>query len=115
MRVKPRGWLGGAVREQRGMLLIRRRRERGRRSVAHRPRWACPDGLVVSPRARWAPWRAPGHTGPGGQPRRRPWPTVLLAHVGEGYEQCRFGATARRWQGAREERGRGVASGTRRS
>jgi hypothetical protein len=66
MRGKPRGWLGGAVREQRGMPLLRRLRERVRRSGARRPLWACPDGVVAYPRALWAPLRAPVHTGSGG-------------------------------------------------
>jgi len=41
-------------------------------------------------------WRAPGHTGKGGRPRRRPWGHGLIVHVVQRDERRRVGATDRR-------------------
>ena len=51
MMVKTRLWLGGAVREQRALPLIRRLSERVKRWAAQRPLLVCTDGLVSSIRA----------------------------------------------------------------
>ncbi len=96
MMGKTRVWLGGAVREQRDMPLIRRLLERVRRCAAHRPLLVCTDGLVSSLRAMRETLRDPIHTGTGGRPRLRPWRQVLIAHVVKRSERRRVVETARR-------------------
>ena len=91
-----RWWLGGEGSEQRDMTLSRRLSERVRRGAAHRPLLCCPDGLVSSIRALRETLRAPGQTGQGGRPRRRPWRHVLMAQVVKRSERRRVVETARR-------------------
>jgi transposase-like protein/IS1 family transposase len=96
MMVKTRLWLGGEVREQRDMTLIRRLIERVRRCAAHRPLLFCTDGLCAYIRAIRETFREPVYTGKGGRPRLRPWHNVLMAQVVKRYERRRVVATARR-------------------
>ena len=96
MMGQTRRWLGGEVREQRALPLIRRLSERVRRCAAHRPLWFCTDGLVSYRRAMRATFRDPGRTGPGGRPRRRPWRHVLIAQGVKRYERRRVVDTKRR-------------------
>jgi transposase-like protein len=96
MMVKTRLWLGGEVREQRAMPLIRGLFERGKRCATHRPLVLCPDGVVSSMRAIRETLREPIDTGKGGRPRLRPWRHVLLAQVVKRYERRRVDATDRR-------------------
>ena len=94
--VKTRLWLGGEVREQRDIALIRRLLERVRRCAAHRPLLFCTDGLVSYIRAVRESFRDPVHTGTGGRPRLRPWRHGLIAQVVKRYERRRVVATERR-------------------
>jgi len=96
MMVCSRLWLGGEVRAQRDMPLIRRLIERVRRCAAHRPLWCCTDGLVSSIRAMRETFRAPVHTSTGGRPRLRPGRHVLIAQVVKRYERRRVVETKRR-------------------
>src|SRR5258706_830635 len=96
MMVKTRLWLGGAVREQRAMPLIRRLIERVRRCAARRPLLGCTDGVVSSIRAMRETFRDPVHTGTGGRPRLRPWRHVLSAQVVKRDERRRVVETERR-------------------
>ena len=72
MLVTTRLWLGGKVREQRDLPLIRRLIEGVRRWAAPCPLLVGTDGLVSSIRAMREPFRDPVHTGKGGRPRLRP-------------------------------------------
>jgi transposase-like protein len=96
MMVKTRVWLGGEVRAQRDMTLIRQLIERVRRCAARRPLLICTDGLVSSIRAIRETFRDPVHTGKGGRPRLRPWRHVLIAQVVKRYERRRVVETERR-------------------
>jgi transposase-like protein len=96
MMVKTRVWLGGEVREQRDMTLIRQLIERVRRCAARRPLLICTDGLVSYIRAIRETFRDPVHTGKGGRPRLRPWRHVLIAQVVKRYERRRVVETERR-------------------
>ena len=96
MMVKTRLWLGGAVRAQRDLPLIRRLSERVRRCAARRPLLVCTDGLVSSIRAMRETLRDPVHTGTGGRPRLRPWRHVLIAQVVKRSERRRVVETERR-------------------
>src|SRR5215468_4175068 len=96
MMVKTRLWLGGEVREQRDLSLIRRLIERVRRCAAHRPLLVCTDGWCSYVRAIRETFRDPVHTGHGGRPRLRPWRNVLIAQVIKRYERRRVVETERR-------------------
>jgi transposase-like protein/IS1 family transposase len=96
MMVKPRLWLGGEVRAQRDLSLIRRLIARVKRCAARRPLLVCTDGLVSYIRAIREIFRDPVHTGKGGRPRLRPWRHVLIAQVVKRYERRRVVATERR-------------------
>jgi transposase-like protein len=96
MMVCTRLWLGGEVREQRDMPLIRRLIERVRRCAAHRPLLFCTDALVSYIRAIRETFRDPVPTGTGGRPRLRPWRNGLIAQVVKRYERRRGGETERR-------------------
>jgi hypothetical protein len=96
MMVKTRLWLGGEVREQRDLPLMRRLIKRVRRCVAQRPLLVCTDGLMSYIRAMRETLRDPVHLGQGGRPRLRPWRHVLIAQVVKRYERRRVGATDRR-------------------
>ena len=96
MMVKTRLWLGGEVREQRDMTLIRGLIERVRRCAARRPLVVCTDGLVSYIRALRETFRDPVPTGKGGRPRLRPWRHVLIAQVVKRYERRRVVETERR-------------------
>jgi transposase-like protein len=96
MMVQTRWWLGGEVREQRALPLIRRVIERVRRCAAHRPLLFCTAGLVSSIRAMRETFRDPIHTGTGGRPRLRPWRNICIAQVVKRYERRRVVATDRR-------------------
>jgi hypothetical protein len=96
MRVKTRLWLGGEVREQRDLPLIRRLIARVRRCAAQRPLLVCPDGLVSSIRAMRETCRDPVHTGKGGRPRLRPWRNICMAQVVKRDERRRVVETERR-------------------
>jgi transposase-like protein len=96
MMVKTRLWLGGEVREQRDMPLMRRLMERVRRWAARRPLLVCTDGLVSSIRAIRETLRAPIPTGTGGRPRLRRGRHVLIAQVVKRYERRRVVDTERR-------------------
>jgi len=76
MMVKTRVGRGGEGRAQRALPLLRRLRARGRRCAACRPWVGCPEGVGSSIRAMRETLRAPGATGKGGRPRRRPWRTA---------------------------------------
>lgn len=94
--VTPRWGRGGAGSEPRALSLRRRRRERGHRWAAHRPRWVGPDGWCPESRAMREPCRRPVRTGQGGRPRRRPWRHVRSAHVVKRDARRRVVDTARR-------------------
>jgi transposase-like protein/IS1 family transposase len=96
MMVKTRLWLGGEVREQRDMTLIRRLIERVRRCAAHRPLLVCTDGLCTYIRAIHEAFRDPMRTGGSGRPRLRPWRNALIAQVVKRYERRRVVETERR-------------------
>ena len=96
MMIKTRLWLGGEVREQRDMPLIRRLSERVRRCAAHRPLLVWTDGLCSYIRAIRETFRDPLHTGKGGRPRLRPWHNIVIAQVVKRYERRRVVATERR-------------------
>jgi transposase-like protein len=96
MRVKTRVWLGGEVRAQRDLPLIRRLIERVHRCAAHCPLLVCTDGLCTYIRAIRETLRDPMHTGKGGRPRLRPWRHVLIAQVVKRYERRRVVDTERR-------------------
>jgi transposase-like protein len=96
MMVKTRVWLGGEVREQRDLSLIRRLMERVHRCAAPRPLLVCTDGLCTYIRAMRETFRRPVRTGQGGRPRRRPWRNVLIAHVVKRDERRRVVDTERR-------------------
>jgi hypothetical protein len=87
---------GGAGREPRALLLLRRRMARVRRWAACRRLWVCTDGVVAYLRAMRETYRAPGQTGTGGRPRLRPWRHVLLAPVVQRDERRRVVDTPRR-------------------
>jgi hypothetical protein len=96
LRVTTRLGLGGEVREQRDLPLIRRLIERVKRCAARRPLLVCTDGVVSSIRAVRETCRDPMHTGTGGRPRRRRWHHVLIAQVVKRYERRRVVETAHR-------------------
>jgi hypothetical protein len=96
MMVKTRLWLGGEIRAQRDLPLIRRRIERGRRCAARRPLLVCTDGLMSYIRAIRETFREPVHTGQGGRPRLRPWRPIFIAQVIKRYERRRVVETERR-------------------
>ena len=96
MMGKTRWWLGGEVRTQRDMSLIRRRIERVRRWAARRPLVGCTDGLVAYIRAMRETVRDPVQPGKGGRPRLRRGRHVLSAQVVKRYERRRVGETERR-------------------
>jgi hypothetical protein len=96
MMVKTRLWLGGEVREQRDMTLIRRLIARVRRCAAHRPLLFCTDGLCAYIRAMRETFRDPVSTGKSGRPRLRPWRHIFIAQVVKRYERRRVVATDRR-------------------
>src|SRR5215831_14316340 len=96
MMVQTRLWLGGEVRAQRDLPLMRRRLKRVRRCAAQRPLLICTDGLVSSIRAMRETFRDPVHTGQGGRPRLRPWRHVLIAQVVKRDERRRVVETDRR-------------------
>jgi transposase-like protein len=96
LMVTTRLWLGGEVREQRDLPLIRRLLERGRGGAARRPLLVCTDGVVSYIRAIRETFRDPVQTGRGGRPRLRPWRHVLLAQVVKRYERRRVVDTERR-------------------
>jgi hypothetical protein len=89
-------WRGGEGSEPRDMPRRRRLSARVRRGAAPRPLLCGTDGVVSYRRAMREPFRAPGPTGPGGRPRRRPGRHVLLAQVVKRYERRRVVETARR-------------------
>src|SRR5262249_20701414 len=96
MMVKTRLWLGGGGSEQRGLPLIPRLIERGRRCAAHRPLLCCTGGLVSYIPAIRGAFRDPVYKGKGGRPRRRPWRHIFIAQVVKRYERRRLVATERR-------------------
>lgn len=96
LMVKPRVWLGGEVRAQRHLPLIRRLIARVRRGAAQRPLWGWTEGWAASIRASREPCREPVQTGPGGRPRRRPWRHVVIAPGVTRDERRRVVETARR-------------------
>jgi len=96
MMVQTRLWLGGEVREQRDLPLLRRLSEGVRRCAAHRPLLCCTDGLVSYIRAIRETFRDPVQTGQGGRPPLRPWRPLFSAQVVKRYERRRGGATDRR-------------------
>jgi hypothetical protein len=96
MMVKTRLWLGGEVRAQRDLPLIRRLLQRVRRGAAHRPLLVCTAGVISSIRAVRETLRDPIHTGQGGRPRLRPWRPGLSAQVAKRYERRRVVDTERR-------------------
>jgi transposase-like protein len=96
MMVKTRLWLGGEGSAQRDLPLIRRLIARVRRCAARCPLLVCTDGLSSSIRAIRETFRDPVHTGQGGRPQLRPWPSVLIAQVIKRYERRRVVATTRR-------------------
>jgi transposase-like protein/IS1 family transposase len=96
MMVRTRLWLGGEVRAQRDLPLIRRLLERVRRCAARRPLLICTDGLCSYIRAIRETFRDPVHTGTGGRPRLRPWRNILIAQGVKCYERRRVVDTDRR-------------------
>jgi transposase-like protein len=96
MMMQSRLWLGGEVREQRDLTLIRCLIARVRRWAAHRPLWCCTAGLVAYIRAMRETLRDPVPTGTGGRPRWRPWHNVLIAQVVKRDERRRVVETDRR-------------------
>src|SRR5262249_25066597 len=74
-------WLGGEVSERWHRPLSRRPTERVRRCAAGRTLLVRTDGWPAYFRAIRETLRDPVHTGQGGQPQRRPWRNILVAHV----------------------------------
>jgi transposase-like protein len=94
--VSTRLGLAGAVREQRDMTLIRRRRKRVRACALQRPLWWCPDGWCSYIRAMRETFRDPVRPGAHGRPRLRPWRNVCIAQVVTRYAQRRVVDVERR-------------------